>query len=473
MDLPAIKTPQELRDFISSRLQVTVPDFRACPGHQTPWDYICDGFFKQWDCLVWANRGGGKTMLAALLTVLQAAFHEKTDIIILGGSMDQSDRVADYVRDLLACTPEWFDDSSSRRRIKFVNGSSIVMLPQSEKAIRGMHVQKIRCDEVELFDAGVWTAVHFSTASRKLRGGSDSLRSSLDVLSTAHVPGGLMESLIARARSGQYAGKLYTWCLWEVIEKCQPQRQCGDCPLHEDCRGVAREASGFFGIDDAIAIKARASRAAWQAEMLCQGAHRDWLVLGEFEQSRHVREVDYNPDWPLYRAIDFGYTCPFVCLWIQVTPLGVVHVIQEYVRTRTGIAVHAKNIRELDPGPAALSYVDPAGRQKESTSGKACTEILNDAGITCAWRTSNIVDGLELIRCALAPADNSNGPKIAIHPRCVKLIEAFNNYHYPPPGSPADSDTPVKDGPDHLIDALRYFFVNRMRPRTKTIRGSY
>jgi hypothetical protein len=365
----------------------------------------------------------------------------------------------------------------TRTRIKLVTGADIRMLPQSQRAVRGQHVQKIRCDEVDLFDPDIWRAVQFVTQSCR------SARGSIEVLSTLHRPGGLMHQLVGQAgratetspfAPGDVVGfKLIQWCLWEVIERCAPQRCCHDCLLAEDCRGVARRGAGYFRIDDAVAIKARSSKAAWEAEMLCRGPHREYLVFAEFDPARHVSAVEWCDDWPAYRAIDFGYRSPLVCLWIQLSPDGRVLVMDEYVRSRLALSRHAAAILRRDrPGrPVAMTYVDPAGRQKESTSGKACTELLAAAGIPCASRSSTVSEGLELIRAALAPA--AGEPTLIIHPRCAALVNAFNAYHYPPPGAAGDQDKPVKDGPDHLIDALRYFFVNRFRPRIAIERGGY
>jgi hypothetical protein len=266
---------------------------------------------------------------------------------------------------------------------------------------------------------------------------------------------------------------LVNWCLWEVIERCTKD-SCDACPLADDCAGLAKNARGFLRIDDAIAIKARSSRAAWETEMLCQGAQRDWLVLPEFDLARHVAPVRYNPAWPLYRAIDFGFTNPLVCLWLQVTPAGCVHVIQEYSAARVALEQHADEIKRQGPDKGvAATYVDPAGNSMES-NGKSCTEILLSKGIQCTSRKSSIVEGLELIRAALAPAGPSDAPpRLLISPKCEKLIDAFQAYHFPPPESAHDHSTPVKDGPDHFIDALRYFFVNRMRPDQKTSSKKY
>jgi hypothetical protein len=475
-------TPTALGRLVRRFFKLNVPDRAVCPGHSAPLDYLIASFFSQDDLLVWACRGGGKTYLAAVATLLDAIFHAPLEVLVLGGSFDQSDRLADYIRDILVERSELVAGRMTRQRVRLKTGSEIRMLPQSQQAVRGQHVQKIRCDEVDLFDDDVWRAVQFSTRSK------DATRGSIEVLSTLHRPGGLMQQLVnsarvltpglPRTRPGRRAGyNLIKWCLWEVIERCDESRRCDECLLQDDCRGSARQGTGFFHIDDAIAIKARSSRAAWEAEMLCLGTHRENLVFREFATCRHVRQVEYCGDWPLYRAIDFGYRSPLVCLWIQVTPAGCVHVVDEYVQTFLPVATHAREMLRRDPRcgsrPARveMTYVDPAGRQRESTSGRACTEILAAAGIPCAWRASSVGDGLELIRAALAPA--AGEPTLFVNSRCVRLIEALCNYHYPPPGAAGDPDAPVKDGPDHLIDALRYFFVNRARPRRRMQRGRY
>ena len=462
---------EELAALVRQRFGLVIGEGSLCPHHDGPLDYLAGSFFDQEDLLVWANRGGGKTMLAAVATVLDAVFRRPVKIHVLGGSFDQSDRLAEYIREILSAHPQLLDGPFTRRLARITGGSEIRVLAQSQRAVRGQHVQKIRCDEVDLFDAEVWRAVQFATRS------SASARGSIEVLSTLHRPGGLMQELVASARKERGGGsaasgyRLIRWCLWEVIERCPQERRCEGCLLADDCRGIARRGAGFFRIDDAVAIKARSSRAAWEAEMLCRGVARQYLVLEEFDPARHVAAREYEPAWPTFRAIDFGYRSPLVCLWVQLSPSGSVHVLDEYVRSRLPLARHAEEIRRRDVGPVQATYVDPAGRARESTSGTACTELLAAAGIPCTCRSSTIGEGLELIRAALAPA--AGEPSLTVHPRCTHLVEAFQNYHYPPPGAAGEPDTPVKDGPDHCIDALRYFFINRARPRIAIVRKRY
>ncbi len=60
------------------------------------------------------------------------------------------------------------------------------------------------------------------------------------------------------------------------------------------------------------------------------------LVYPQFSLERHVKPLAYEPRLPLYRALDFGYVNPFVCLTIQVTPNDEVRVLSEiYLRGHT------------------------------------------------------------------------------------------------------------------------------------------
>ncbi len=209
--LPEPKSRAGLNRVAQSLLGVRFPDRPLCPHHQSPLDYLEASFLKQQDLLVWANRGGGKTMLAAAATLLDAIYRAPAKIRVLGGSFDQSDRLAEYIREFVARKSGLVDGPIRKDAIRIVGGSEIRMLAQSERAVRGQHVQKIRCDEVDLFDNDVWQAVQFATRS------TDRTRGSIEVLSTLHRSGGLMHRLVqeARTRDASAAGyQLINWCLW-------------------------------------------------------------------------------------------------------------------------------------------------------------------------------------------------------------------------------------------------------------------
>jgi phage terminase large subunit len=48
--------------------------------------------------------------------------------------------------------------------------------------------------------------------------------------------------------------------------------------------------------------------------------------------------------------------------------------------------------------------------------------------------------------------------RLMVHARCVHLIESLETYRYP--ADRPEALTPVKDGSDHAVDALRYLVAN-------------
>jgi hypothetical protein len=40
--------------------------------------------------------------------------------------------------------------------------------------------------------------------------------------------------------------------------------------------------------------------------------------MKEWDDDLHVTDIEYNRKWPLYAAVDYGYTNDWVWLWIQV-----------------------------------------------------------------------------------------------------------------------------------------------------------
>lgn len=275
------------------------------------------------------------------------------------------------------------------------------------------------------------------------------------MISTMHRPHGLMQKIVSSA--GELATPVFKWCLWEVIEKCT-ERNCSQCPLWVDCEGKAKRSEGYLKIDDCITAMRRASRAGWEAEMLCKRPSRENVVFDEFEPGEHIRGVDYDPNLPLYRPLDFGFVNPFVCLWIQVDENDVVRVIDEYVRSRATIDVHAEEIKSRTPaGCAAATFCDPAGLSRNDVTGTSVVRELRTLGIATRFRRSGILEGIELIRRSLKAGDGKK--RLVISPRCQRLIEAMKCYRYPEGGRAGE--LPLKDGLyDHPIDALRYFFVN-------------
>ncbi len=455
------KTRQDLANYVKVFLGIDVPSRRICDEHSSPLDYLWHSFAgdfarpwaaKNGDAVVWANRAGGKTALAAAATLLDCVFKPNCTVRILGGSGEQSGRMYDYLVEFIGSGFEEFVRGDVRKSgCAFTNGSDVEVLTQSAKSVRGRHVRKLRCDEVELFDEDVFSAAQFITH------GTDDLLGAVEVISTMHRPYGLMRQVVSSAAENNTP--VFKWCLWEVIQRCR-DRSCSRCALLEDCRGRAKKACGYLRIDDCISQMRRSSRAGWESEMLCLRPSVANVVFDEFDPNVHVRPVSYNADLPLYRALDFGFVNPFVCLWIQVDGEGTVRVIDEYVRRRATVEIHGRQIMErtgCDESQVAGTFCDPAGAGVNDVTGTSAVRELRGLGIALRYRRSSIGEGIELIRRAIRSADGRS--RLVISPRCGRLIEAMQCYHYA--DRPDTGELPVKDGLyDHPIDALRYFFVN-------------
>ncbi len=445
----------ELDSYIQTFLGLKTPSAAICENHVSPLDYLYFSLLSKprdnCDIVVWSNRGGGKTQLGAVASLLECVWLKNCQVRILAGSEEQALRMYGYLRAAINFGYEGCVEGKVKSRMcEFDNGSEVQVLTQSQSSVRGHHVQRLRCDEVELFNEDVWRAAQFITQSK------NGIAQRMEIFSTMHQPFGLMNRIINDAPKNKM--RIFSWCLWEVIEKCRG-RCCSQCCLYKDCRGRAKGADGYYSIDDAIAQMRRSSRAAWESEMLCLQPNRENAVFSEFNVGRHVRQVSYNSNYKLYRSIDFGFSNPLACLLIQVDSHDNVLVLDEHIKSRTVLAEHVRLIRERWPWPVEMTYCDPAGRQGNEITGTNAVIELAALGIGTCSRSSRIIDGLNLIRNRLAPADGN--VQLFISPKCSCLIRAMQALRYGRTAGGKISELPEKDGVhDHVTDALRYFFVN-------------
>ena len=491
------RTPRdadELHAWIREYLGLEVPCEAIVAGHQSPFDYLVHAFFEgggvlggdrdgPGDCVVWANRGGGKTFLGAVATLLDLVFKPGVEVRILGGSLEQSKRMHAHLRGLLGRPPfsAMVDGRITERRVRLKNGSSVELLAQSQVSVRGTRVQKLRCDEVELFDPEVWEAAQLVTRSARVEApgfGGLVVRGSVECLSTMHRPYGLMFSLVKEAAEGRR--RLFKWGVVDVLDACGEEYVCAEgcetpCLLWPECRGRAKErdaagqAPGHITIDDAIDLKSRVGAATWESEMLCLRPSRSDTVLPEFDPARHIVAAAPAGGGLWIGGMDFGYRAPTVVLWALVDPLGVVTVVGEHAAAGLVLDEHVAAIADAPyPRPAWIG-IDPAGRQRNDQTGLSAEAVLRAAGLVPRVRSMSIAEGLTLVRQRLKPA-SGGPPTLFVHEGCVKLAESLERYHYPP--DDAESMTPVKDGFDHAVDALRYMIGNLDRPHV-TKRSGY
>lgn len=92
-------------------------------------------------------------------------------------------------------------------------------------------------------------------------------------------------------------------------------------------------------------------------------------VMAEWDDTIHLKRIKYNPDWPLYGAVDYGYTNFFVWLWIQVDPFDNVYVIGEHYVKQMDTERIAKEVLKPHPWMSACVafYAPPAEPDETNT----------------------------------------------------------------------------------------------------------
>ena len=472
-----IRNKLQLRELLWAMADYTglprVPAVAVCPNHCAPFDAVSAPFFgSAANYLKHANRHGYKTMSDAFLMFVESVQFDGCKSKILGGSGTQSKNVYEYLQmfgDIPACQEK--TKTLFVTRALFKNKSEVSILTQSMKSVRGPHPQKLRLDEIEEFDPSVFRAALAVTRSF---GG---VPASVGMGSTHHKRSGIMADLLKEHDKRGIA--LFQWCIFEVMQKCT-QKSCRMCKeitkvdyegnsvsFYDLCQGKAKRSRGYYSLKEVLEKFHLLSLEDFEAEWLCQAISLSGYAFPKFVSEQEVlhvtRRAKYNPNLPLTRAWDFGWSGATVILWIQVDGNRQKRVIDEewlvmtplpeIVRIVLGKPYQSSSGRILD-------YGDPAGKGgKDKIIGTDDVTYLGTQGIDIISKASGIPQGLRLINQALEPT--SGNTDLIIHPRCEHLIEYMKDAKYPvdAQGQPV-SEIPIKDGKEHPGDALRYWFVN-------------
>lgn len=197
-------------------------------------------------------------------------------------------------------------------------------------------------------------------------------------------------------------------------------------------------------------------------------------VFKNYDPEIHLTDLKYNPEWPLYLGIDYGWTNPFVCLLIQVDVWDNVYVLGEYRRTETDIEEIADELTTWRGGLATrakIMFPDPASPGDTAILNKKLRVKANsDTGGELKYR-------LEYIRKFLkvgpehAPV-SEQAPKLLIDRSCLGLDFEMQEYRYPEASSEVrgPSENPLSKD-DHAPEALGRFFRGYFGPMESETKG--
>jgi hypothetical protein len=177
-----------------------------------------------------------------------------------------------------------------------------------------------------------------------------------------------------------------------------------------------------------------------------------------FDERLHVANgpIGYDGSLPLFVGMDFGFTHPFVALWVQLVNTGEyvqLRVIDEYViRER----LNADSLEVVQQMHRARGYAPPCGCFAEDHGGKAA-EGKQEIERILAWPTTRtalgIPAGSAIVRWLLAK-NNNGDPRLIVAPHCVNTIRGFLTLQCQP-----GTELPRKENDDEM-EALRRIASN-------------
>lgn len=198
-------------------------------------------------------------------------------------------------------------------------------------------------------------------------------------------------------------------------------------------------------------------------------AASEGLVYPEFDPLKHV--LDYGSKefpfteipktWRRIRAIDFGFTNPFVCLWFAIDPDGRMYLYREIYRAQTVVEDHARRIAQLSGDERFEATVADHDAEDRAT--------LARHGITTRKAFKAIMPGIENVSVRLRMAGDGK-PRLFVMRNAlvdrdemlaeqgapVSTLEEFDGYIYPKVKDGKAAKEEPLDLNNHGMDSLRY-----------------
>lgn len=201
-------------------------------------------------------------------------------------------------------------------------------------------------------------------------------------------------------------------------------------------------------------------------------------VMKEWDDDVHLADLNYRPDWPLYAAVDFGYTNDWVWQWIQVDPMTrVVYVIGEHrfrLRDTEDIA-RREFLNNPLTGKLVAIYVDPSSPDDAAILRRTLgVPTKSNTGGEIKLRLRLIRSALKLRPEALPDGHPEKLPGLIVDRNCHRLIwEMREGYRWPESHNDMKNASEIPmDNDNHGPEALGRFFKGHMEQYSSASHGS-
>lgn len=342
------QTDDELWDWINDNCGIKVPRVAVCPDHQAPFQFLADVYFERVTAAIAiANRGGSKTMISAIIHLLNSLFKPGCESAQLGAEEQQARRAYINLQQLLKThgRVETHHDHpeitrSIERITEFKNDSKLEILIATPQGVNGPHPMKLATDEAELIPDDIFQE------SRNMSMSKDGIKAQDWITSTRKYAHGMMQKLLDENLEAERAGAdppyaVYVWCIFESaaeVDNCMEanpgiENGCG-CDrvvkgAHDDgsprrfneiCKGRLARSRGFSNIHDVHKTFRSTNQEVYSAQQLCDKPETTGLVFHLFERSVNcIKWWEPKPEYgDIYMSVDWGTNSPSAVNWYQV-----------------------------------------------------------------------------------------------------------------------------------------------------------
>lgn len=246
------------------------------------------------------------------------------------------------------------------------------------------------------------------------------------------------------------------WILSRPSLRLLHSRHTDNPTLYRDDGSLTEQGERTMRVLDAL-VGVRRERLYFGRWVAAEG-----IVYEAFDRGLHeIDRFDIPADWRRVRAIDFGYTNPFVCQWWAIDPDGRAFLYREVYRTGRIVEDHAREIVRLSAGERISTSVADHDSEDRAT--------LERHGVPTVAAHKAILPGIQAVQARLRPAGDGRprlflfrdalaerDETLAAAKKPCSTAQEFEMYSW---AKSADG-RPVKEEPvklfDHGMDAMRY-----------------
>lgn len=380
--------------------------------------------------IVCAGRGAGKTFTAAQNATYTATCFPYTEIVVVGGSQEQSRKLYTYVKHFVDNNPRLSNMIEGKTKLSetlFSNGSVIKALACSERKVRAPHPNILFLDEVAAADKAGKSAV-IEAAMDSTSGASTKWfpKPRIVMTSTAHHASGIF--LKFWLESKQYGFKRYKWATavvdWEnkkVTDSLVPW-----ISVEQIQDALARTSKEQFMVE-------------WQGEL--KGALSRVFVEADINAAvRPVKQFPIHRNCTRYAGIDWASAKPTIITVIEEYDgkwwiLDAISVFSQSITTK------ANEVRRVWRQYKVEDFYGDAGDQSANSRVAELGVPINPVPFT---------HQKDLMMGAVKRAFESGLIRIPSNPKSTPLqtlIMQLKMYHY-------DDKDKFAKGDDDYIDSL-------------------